>query len=33
MMKEESIKKTQLPDLLVRLKEALARFDEVRGFL
>lgn len=32
-MNNKSLAKTQLSDLLVRLKEALARFEELRGFL
>lgn len=32
-MNNKSLVKTQLSDLLVRLKEALARFEELRGFL
>lgn len=32
-MDHKSLNKAQLPDLLARLKEALAKFNEVRGFL
>jgi|GEM_PF-1381422 hypothetical protein len=32
-MNNKSLNKSQLPDLLLRLKEAVARFEELRGFL